>query len=112
LSFFTCAAALANRHAQPRQQIVYYLVSDSSALKRAALDAFPDRVVVSGLDDALEDPNDGEENETEEGEVDGQRDGWMLEADKMTDQVVEMWALAETDYKIVTEHSGVGRIGE
>lgn len=108
LRFFTCAAAVAARHALPTQRIIYYLVSDSVALKEDALRRFPDRVVVSGLEPRHTDPK--LKIGVQEGQKRSVRERYMMDA--MGDSVVEAWTLAETDFKIITEQSGFGKIGE
>lgn len=39
-----------------------------------------------------------------------EKEKWMMDA--MGDAVVEAWTLAETDYKVITEQSGFGKIGK
>lgn len=106
-SFFTCAAQVAARYALPSQRVVYYLVSDSEALKADALAKFPDKVVVSGLKAKHTDPLlklGGKKSDTKEKrERDVMEGAW--------DSVVESWSLAETDFRIITEQSGFGKIG-
>lgn len=107
-SFFTCAAQVAERYALPSQRVIYYLVSDSEALKADALAKFPDKVVVSGLKAKHTDPLlklGGKKSDTKEKkERDVMEGAW--------DSVVESWSLAETDFRIITEQSGFGKIGE
>lgn len=47
--FFECAEQVARTYAKPSQKIVYFLISDSNHLKRMAIEAYPDRVILSGL---------------------------------------------------------------
>ena len=47
--FFECAEQVAKAYAKPGQKIVYFLISDSNHLKKMAVEAYPDRVVLSGL---------------------------------------------------------------
>lgn len=48
--FFQCAEQIARIYGKPSQRIVYFLISDSKNLKKMALKAYPERVVLSGLD--------------------------------------------------------------
>jgi hypothetical protein len=107
-AFFTCAAQVAARYALPSQRVVYYLVSDSEALKADALAKFPDKVVVSGLKAKHTDPllklGVKKSDTVEKREREVMEGAW--------DSVVESWSLAETDFRIITEQSGFGKIGE
>ncbi|ORY90938.1 hypothetical protein BCR35DRAFT_275012 [Leucosporidium creatinivorum] len=101
-SFFTCAEAVSRTYAHPSQKIIYYLLSDSHALKEEALRMFPERVVVSGLSQSHP-------------EIEKAESGWGWEgvkgaADGMMGSVVEMWTFAATDFQILTARSGFGKI--
>lgn len=106
-AFFTCAEQVAKRYADPEQRVVWYLISDSATLKREALEKYPDKVVVSGLGIHHTDPKLklGEGDAATKEQLDRMRmDGAM-------DSVVESWSFAATDFKVITEQSGFGKIG-
>lgn len=100
LAYFTCATAVASAYAHPGQRIIYYLLSDSHALKEEALRLYPDRVVVSGLSQSHP-------------EIESAPEGWGWEgikgaADGMMGSVAEMWTFAgESSW---AEEGGDGRL--
>ncbi|SCV68125.1 BQ2448_246 [Microbotryum intermedium] len=100
-AFFECAEKVAARLARPDQKIVYYLVSDSEALKRNALHQYPDRVILSGLsaahpEIAAEDLDPVEEKKR------------IL--DGASEALIEGWLLGKTDFQILSVDSGFGKI--
>ncbi|SGY17556.1 BQ5605_C015g07818 [Microbotryum silenes-dioicae] len=100
-AFFECAEKVSARLARPDQKIVYYLVSDSEALKRAALNQYGDRVILSGLsaahpEIAAEDLNPVEEKKR------------VL--DGASEALIEGWLLGKTDFQILSTDSGFGKI--
>ncbi|SCZ93683.1 BZ3500_MvSof-1268-A1-R1_Chr6-3g08819 [Microbotryum saponariae] len=97
--FFDCADKLAERYARDDQKVVYYLVTDSSTLEAAALRQFPDRLVVTGLTQG--------HPEFEHGHT-----GSALAkvADDTTNALVESMLIGKTDYQIITETSGFGKL--
>lgn len=127
-SFFTCAEAVSRTYAHPSKKIIYYLLSDSHALKEEALKMWPERVVVSGLSQS--------HPEIEEAEMGWGWEGVKGAADGMMGSVVEMWSFAgellewsdlteieedgvrltsaldhpATDFQILTARSGFGKI--
>ena len=112
--YFSCAEQVATVHAAPSQRIVFYLVrtsltpltltyapvqiSDSQSLKDGAVAAYPDRVVVSGLIPRHVELS-GAPTENTFTALDGQNVA-----------IAEMWSFRETDFKLITEESGFGKI--
>lgn len=92
--FFQCAEQVARVYAKPSQKIVYFLISDSNNLKKMAVEAYPDRVVLSGMN--------AQHAEIAAGEGYKATDGMMT-------TIAESWALASTDFQILTESSGFGK---
>ncbi|KAL8287581.1 hypothetical protein RQP46_003439 [Phenoliferia psychrophenolica] len=93
--FFDCASQVASARAHPSQRIVYYLVSDSRSLKEAAVAAYPELVVVSGL-------------EPHHVEVD--HNGTRVALDGQHIAVAEMWTLRDVDFHILSFASSFGKI--
>lgn len=96
MKYFTCAEQVARVRATPDQRIIYYLVSDSNTLKREALEAFPDRVVLSNahsihINIPLASAN---------------------LASPVIDTLAVGWIITGTDFQILTDSSGYGRIRE
>lgn len=123
--YFDCADEVARRFTRPGQKVIYYLVSDSNNLISDALKKFPDRVVVSGLgklpsdcccdDDyfyQLDNPSltrclgirHLDPTISRNPEVS------LSLGDATTNSVIEAWTLAATDFKILTEQSGFGKV--
>lgn len=99
--YFTCADAVARTYADPSQRVVYYLITDSRVLERDALRQFGDRVVVTGLDQAHAEvePDFSEGTRTLEHATDG-----------LMRTIAESWIFASTDFQIITQRSGFGKI--
>ncbi|GAA5952790.1 hypothetical protein JCM8115_002350 [Rhodotorula mucilaginosa] len=99
--YFTCADAVARTYADPSQRVVYYLITDSRVLERDALRQFGDRVVVTGLEQAHAEvePDFSEGTQTVEHAADG-----------LMRTVAESWIFASTDFQIITQRSGFGKI--
>ncbi|KDE04477.1 hypothetical protein, variant 2 [Microbotryum lychnidis-dioicae p1A1 Lamole] len=95
--FFDCAAKLAERYARDDQKVVYYLVTDSPTLEAAALRQFPDRLVVTGL---TQGHPEFVYNVTNLAKV----------ADYTTNALVESILIGKTDYQIITDTSGFGKV--
>ncbi|SGY16769.1 BQ5605_C012g06983 [Microbotryum silenes-dioicae] len=95
--FFDCAAKLAERYARNDQRVVYYLVTDSPTLEAAALRQFPDRLVVTGL---TQGHPEFVYNVTNLAKV----------ADYTTNALVESMLIGKTDYQIITDTSGFGKV--
>ncbi|GAA5857700.1 hypothetical protein JCM8547_004335 [Rhodosporidiobolus lusitaniae] len=100
-NYFTCASQLARRYAHPSQRIIYFLLTDSKALQADALRAYPDRVIVTGL----------EASHDELGNL-GQRgfDVVKRALDGYARTVAESYIFAGTDAQILTFRSGFGKI--
>ncbi|KAK4699079.1 hypothetical protein P7C70_g7187, partial [Phenoliferia sp. Uapishka_3] len=90
-AFFKCADQLAETYALPDQKILYYLVTDSMHLRDDAIRKFGDKVVVTGA--GIEHIH--------------QRSG---HADGVFNAVLEEWILAKTDYRVITQDSGFGKL--
>lgn len=106
--YFKCAEQVSQTYAHPAQRVVYYLITDSHTLREDALQAFPGKVVISGLDQshmeiaAVSGP-------------DGSSSGWSTRndaTDGMMRTVAESWTFAATDFSILTAKSGFGNIRE
>ncbi|BGO88739.1 hypothetical protein NBRC10512_005188 [Rhodotorula toruloides] len=99
--YFTCADSVARTYAHPSQKIVYYLITDSHKLERDVLRRYGDRVVVTGLKQAhveiKTDRSDGLQA------IKKVADGFMR-------TVAESWIFAGTDFQILTQRSGFGKI--
>lgn len=95
-AYFTCADQVARAYARADQHVIYYLLSDSESLKAAALAQMPDKVIVSGLGAKHTELYKSED-------VAGSADGMMV-------SIAESWAIAGTDFQILTERSGFGKI--
>lgn len=120
IKYFTCANQIATRYARPGQKIIYYLVSDSNNLLADALAKLGDRVVVSGLglwSFLLPVRSCANISETVTGirhldphlGIDSS-DGSLDLGSATTNAVAEAWTLASTDYKVLTEQSGFGKV--
>lgn len=114
-NYFRCADQVARAYAHKNQRIVYYLISDSMHLKHDALRAFPDKVVISGLESVHPEMYE---------------DGVTDQANGMQNAIAEQYALSGTDFQvrpslgsvvlfadplpslqILTKHSGFGKMG-
>ncbi|GAA6005249.1 hypothetical protein JCM10207_002913 [Rhodosporidiobolus poonsookiae] len=99
--YWTCAEQLAKRYAHPSQKVVYYLVTDSHHLEHSALEAMPDRIVVTGLGSSHDEIKYKDKSGAEV--VHGAAGGFIQ-------TVIESWIFAATDYQILTYRSGFGKI--
>ncbi|GAA5883241.1 hypothetical protein JCM3774_000640 [Rhodotorula dairenensis] len=99
--YFTCAEAVARTYADPSQRVVYYLITDSRVLERDALDRFGDRVVVTGLEQAH--PEIKTDQRTGLEALRHAADGFMR-------TIAQSWIFASTDFQIITQRSGFGKI--
>lgn len=95
--FFTCADEVAKTYARPSQRIVYYLITDSAHLRKAAVEAFPSRVVISGLPQKHQELG-GPEHEKETASFDPKK--VLLAADGLHGTIAESWSFSATDFKV------------
>ncbi|BGP22039.1 proteophosphoglycan ppg4 [Rhodotorula toruloides] len=99
--YFTCADSVARTYAHPSQKVIFYLITDSHKLERDVLRRYGDRVVVTGLKQAhveiKTDRSDGLQA------IKKVADGFMR-------TVAESWIFAGTDFQILTQRSGFGKI--
>ncbi|BGP53273.1 hypothetical protein JCM8202v2_000832 [Rhodotorula sphaerocarpa] len=99
--YFTCADAVARTYAHPSQKVIYYLITDSRVLEKDALRRLGDRVVVTGLKQAhVEIKTD---TSTGMRAIRRAADGFMR-------TIAESWIFAGTDFQIITQRSGFGKI--
>ncbi|SCV67235.1 BQ2448_5881 [Microbotryum intermedium] len=99
-NFFDCADKIVERYVRHDQKVVYYLVTDSRTLKEDALLNFSDRVVVTGLTQAHPELHH---------EMTDEEKTRLLE-DGTTNAQVENWIIGKTDFQIITELSGFGKL--
>ncbi|GAA6034724.1 hypothetical protein JCM8097_001139 [Rhodosporidiobolus ruineniae] len=113
--YFTCAEEVAATYASPGQRPLWYLITDSAALRRNAAAQYPDRVVVSGLAqhhnelrvngqplaEAVTHAGSGGKASVEqlESEIEG-----------MQNTVAESWIFSDVDFALLSYDSGFGKI--
>ncbi|ORY88458.1 hypothetical protein BCR35DRAFT_301596 [Leucosporidium creatinivorum] len=91
LPFFSCAGDLARTYADPSQKIIYYLVTDSAHLKADAQKVLGNQLIVTDMVP--------QHVHQKSGHVDG-----------VMGAVVEDWILAKTDFRVITQDSGFGKL--
>ncbi|WIA34815.1 hypothetical protein OEZ86_013113 [Tetradesmus obliquus] len=101
--YFECAAALEAEYARAGQQSIWFVISDSGAFRRAARQKYGDKVLT---DDELQlmhvachlndDPSLCQQSNLESA---------------VQHSVGEMLSFSLTDYHIITQNSGFGRVG-
>lgn len=102
-AYFKCAEEVGTTYKLAGQKVVYYLVSDSAHLKAQALELHPDLVVLTGMEahhpevEALYRAEGADESISQAG-------------DQLMTTVAESYILAGTDFQILTEYSGFGKI--
>ncbi|BGP13161.1 hypothetical protein JCM10213_000261 [Rhodosporidiobolus nylandii] len=99
--YFDCADALAKRYAHPSQKKLIYLITDSNNLEEDALKTFNGSIVVTGLEQSHDELKYMNKNGTEV--VHTSLDGYMR-------TVAESFIFSNTDYQILTQRSGFGKI--
>lgn len=100
LPFFDCAKQIegfAKPH--PDAQVLWYLISDSARLRKKALGRFKDRVVTSTAPRKHVACNVG----------DCQAEG-RNQTQALLDAVGDLLSLAQTDYQVLTQKSGFGKV--
>lgn len=95
-AYFECAYQVGQHFAKPGQKIVYYLISDSSTLKKNAAELYGEAVVMSSLTVA---------------HVDIASQSHLKPQIGMLNGIAEMWTFASTDFQIITLSSGFGKLG-
>ncbi|SCZ98362.1 BZ3500_MvSof-1268-A1-R1_Chr3-2g06320 [Microbotryum saponariae] len=113
--FFQCAREVAETYSQPGQRVLFYLITDSGALRQQALQEFPGTVVTGFLPVHGEHGGSGpvrEEYEKMQQLGDKLFDPEQAEKDltDMYNSVAEAWIFASTDFQILTSRSGFGKI--
>lgn len=99
LAFFDCAEQIATvQRLAADQPVYYYLVSDSLALRRAALAAFPDHVISSMLPIHHVRVMDGPGTPPDP-------------VAALQGAAAEMWLFGLADFHVVSTYSGYGRLG-
>lgn len=88
--FFECADQIARTHSRPDQRVVYYLVTDSAKLREQAIEAYQDRILVTGLPIRHIHARNAQ-------------------LDHVADAVIENYILASTDYKVISL-GGYGKV--
>ncbi|GAA5903418.1 hypothetical protein JCM6882_006543 [Rhodosporidiobolus microsporus] len=114
--FFDCANEVYETYASPSLRPLYFLITDSASLRRSALSALPDRVVVSGLvqhHNELRDAGgkawtggDGRGDEEKEGSVQRMKE----ELEGLQNTVAESWIFEQVDFALLSAYSGFGKI--
>ncbi|SCV74618.1 BQ2448_7647 [Microbotryum intermedium] len=115
--FFQCAREVAETYSQPGQRVLFYLITDSGALREQALQEFPGTVVTGFLPAHGEHGGSGAvKKEYEQMQQLGNKLFDPQQADKdlfdMYNSVAEAWIFASTDFQIITARSGFGKIRE
>lgn len=108
----------AETYALPGQRPLYFLISDSATLRRDALSTYPDRVVISGLEQHHNDIERKKHNyELKKGEKKGEKEKEGAEVEEILRQleglhatVATSWIFAEMDFALLSYKSGFGRI--
>lgn len=101
LHMFACAQEIENDRRTPGQKVIWYLISDSVALRRAAREKYGDKVLT---DDRMRPAH-----------LDCEINGQKCDAESvkyvLRSAVAEMLLFSLTDYQVITFGSGFGRAG-
>ncbi len=115
-AFFDCAAQIEDgRRRLPAQHVLYYLISDSTRLRRLAAEAMGGKLLTS-TDAPVQHSREGQQGGVVGGG--GGRGGSTSPKPSRAEVVrafqaaaAEMWLFALTNYQVISLHSGYGRFG-
>ncbi|GAA6043645.1 hypothetical protein JCM8097_000853 [Rhodosporidiobolus ruineniae] len=109
--WFDCAAEVFDTFAKPGQRPLYFLISDSAVLRKSAIDAYPDRVVVTGLDQHHNELRDDSLKLLRTAESEPRTVGEMIaELHGLQNTVATSWIFEAMDFSLLSWHSGFGKI--
>jgi hypothetical protein len=109
--FFECAAAIESAFSVPGQHVVWYLLSDSGELRRAAKDKFGDKLLTDTEDPAVHSSCRANTGKATRGKVlsDGACSPELTQR-VMQHAVGSMLALSLADFHVMTKASQLGRV--